>query len=293
MHTVVVGLGANLGSREAYLRAAVGLLEARGDIAVQEISRLYRTEPIGPPQPDFLNAAVRVRTALPVESVLERTAEVENRLGRQRDERWGARTVDLDLLWSDAGERSGPELTVPHARLTERAFALAPLLDVAPELSERYGPALERLGGAPGSSRSWELRPWWSSARLAEQSTEPSERVRVEAVGEDEPDAMASLAAGVAARLDASAEALEVRTEDLPSAEQEAPAAAVVRTVLGVLRGGFGIREAPLEPRPSGVWGLRLVGAPGRPVSGVVLHAARLEPGRSTFWGEATLEFPK
>ncbi|MGE0787067.1 MAG: 2-amino-4-hydroxy-6-hydroxymethyldihydropteridine diphosphokinase [Sandaracinaceae bacterium] len=133
----VVGLGANLGSREAYLVAALRLLAER--VRVVARSRLYVTAPVGPPQPDFLNAAARIETELAPDELLELALDIERRLGRVRRERWGPRTIDLDLLHWSGGAVDAPGLSLPHPRLAERPFALAPLLDVAPELASRYG----------------------------------------------------------------------------------------------------------------------------------------------------------
>lgn len=147
MHAVV-GLGSNLGSREECLRAALDLLEATEGVRLVACSRLYCTEPVGPPQPCFLNAAVRLETRFGPRPLLARLLAVEAELGRVRDVRWGPRVLDLDVLWSDQPVEA-PDLHVPHPRLEQRPFALAPLLDVAPELEPAYGPALARAGGSP------------------------------------------------------------------------------------------------------------------------------------------------
>jgi 2-amino-4-hydroxy-6-hydroxymethyldihydropteridine diphosphokinase len=130
---IVVGLGSNLGDRLAHLRAAVSSIE-RG-FEVRACSSVYETAPVGPPQPDYLNAAVRLWVMSTPETVLEALLAIERADGRVRtaDNRWGARTIDLDILWIAGLALSSPTLTVPHPRLTERAFALLPLLDVAPD----------------------------------------------------------------------------------------------------------------------------------------------------------------
>ena len=130
---VVVGLGSNLGDRLALLRDAVLALEER--FVVTARSAVYETAPIGPPQPDYLNAAVRLRANVDVLGVLEALLEIERAAGRVRSAatRWGARTLDLDVLWVSGVIVSTSTLTVPHPRLSERAFALRPLHDVAPE----------------------------------------------------------------------------------------------------------------------------------------------------------------
>jgi len=147
----VLGLGSNLGDRLAALRDAARLLADTSRVRVTATSDVYETEPVGPPQPLYLNAALRVETPLGPESLLAWALEVEARLGRDRSEgvRWGPRRIDIDLLfWSDGGFSSSA-LQVPHPELSKRSFALAPLLDVAPELAPTYGDMLARLGGPP------------------------------------------------------------------------------------------------------------------------------------------------
>ena len=148
---VVVGVGSNLGAREASIRGARALLDARDGIEVRDVSAIYETEPLGPPQPHYLNAAFRLETRLSPAELLRVLLRTERRLGRHRlpEERWGPRSIDLDLLWDQRGRHASPELCVPHPELENRAFALAPLLDVAPELSEVFGRSLEQVGGRP------------------------------------------------------------------------------------------------------------------------------------------------
>jgi 2-amino-4-hydroxy-6-hydroxymethyldihydropteridine diphosphokinase len=130
---VVVGLGSNLGDRLAHLRGAVH--EVGRVFEVRARSSVFETAPWGPPQPDYLNAAIRILAATDIDQVLCALLDIERRGGRVRsaDARWGARTIDLDILWAEGVTRSTETLTVPHARLTERAFALCPLLEVAPD----------------------------------------------------------------------------------------------------------------------------------------------------------------
>lgn len=127
-----VGVGANLGDREATIREAVRLL---GDDVVA-VSRLRETEPWGyADQPPFLNGAILLETGLEPRALLDRLLAVERELGRSRDgPRYGPRTIDLDLLLYGDRVVDEPGLTVPHPRLHERAFALEPLLDLDPEL---------------------------------------------------------------------------------------------------------------------------------------------------------------
>lgn len=126
----VVGLGSNVGDREAMLRSALSSL-ARV-VTIERVSRVYDTAPVGPPQDRYLNAAALVRFALTPRGLLEALLAIEASLGRVRRERWGPRTIDLDILWIEGATVDEPGLTVPHPELTRRAFALLPMLEVAP-----------------------------------------------------------------------------------------------------------------------------------------------------------------
>ena len=127
----VVGFGSNLGDRLGFFRTALGSLGQHGEIT--SLSALYETKALGPAQPDYLNAAVRLRTRLAPLALLGVQLEIERACGRQRLERWGPRTLDLDLLFISGRVVNEPGLVVPHRELIRRAFALLPLLDVAPE----------------------------------------------------------------------------------------------------------------------------------------------------------------
>ena len=135
MITAHIALGSNLGDRAALLRGALAALERAGDVRVVAESAVYETAPVGgPPQPDYLNMVVAVETSLGPEALLERCLAVEAAHGRVRRERWGARTLDLDLLSHGAMTLQTERLTLPHPRLAERAFVLVPLAEIAPEL---------------------------------------------------------------------------------------------------------------------------------------------------------------
>ncbi len=136
----VIGMGSNLGARLENLRLAAHLTSNMCEVV--RASRLYETKAVGPPQPDYLNAALRIRCPLAPEALLEALLRTEHTLGRRRRERWGARTIDLDILWIHGERVDSPSLQVPHPRLRERAFAIMPLLDVAPE-------AVDPVTGAP------------------------------------------------------------------------------------------------------------------------------------------------
>ena len=136
MARAYVGLGANLGPREATILRAVELIAAQPGIEVLELSSLSETEPVGiTDQPSFVNGAVSLETTLPPRELLEALLRVERELGRvRRGERWGPRTIDLDLLLYGEEVVDEAGLTVPHPRLHERRFALEPLAELEPEL---------------------------------------------------------------------------------------------------------------------------------------------------------------
>ena len=132
---VYLSLGANLGKREQTLREAVRRLGAAAHIKIRSVSSVYETEPWGKTdQPRFLNLAVALETTLTPEELLALTQGIETGLGRVRHERWGARTIDIDILHFEGEQRNAPELTLPHPYMTERAFVLVPLAEIAPTL---------------------------------------------------------------------------------------------------------------------------------------------------------------
>jgi 2-amino-4-hydroxy-6-hydroxymethyldihydropteridine diphosphokinase len=147
-----LGLGSNVGDRESHLRAAVAALRERG-VEVDAISSLYETEPVGEvlEQPDFLNAAIRIRTELDPEGLLDVCKAIEVEQGRMfGGQRHGPRPLDVDLLLLGDIELQSERLTLPHREVTSRRFVLAPLLELDPELSlpdgTRLDDALEGLG---------------------------------------------------------------------------------------------------------------------------------------------------
>ena len=131
-----VGLGANLGDRDSTIRRAVTLLGEASGVDVVALSSLRQTAPWGPvEQPAFLNGVAELETELEPRALLEVLLDVERRLGRVRAERWGPRTIDLDLLLHGDAVVDEPGLTLPHPHLHERRFALEPLAELAPDLS--------------------------------------------------------------------------------------------------------------------------------------------------------------
>ena len=126
----VIGFGANLGDRLGTLRAARAQLAELATI--ERTSHVYVTAPVGPPQPDYLNAAACVAWPSQNVALIDSLLAIEAGLGRVRGARFGPRTVDLDVLWIEGVAVRSERLVVPHPRLVERAFALVPLLEVAP-----------------------------------------------------------------------------------------------------------------------------------------------------------------
>jgi 2-amino-4-hydroxy-6-hydroxymethyldihydropteridine diphosphokinase len=139
-----LGLGSNLGDRLANLQSAVDALQTEPGLRVTASSRVWETTPVGgPPQPDYLNAVIRVEADLSARDLLDAARRVEARLGRVRKERWGARTIDVDILLYDDEEIDEPDLIVPHPRLAERAFVVLPLLELEPDPSMPDGTRLK------------------------------------------------------------------------------------------------------------------------------------------------------
>jgi 2-amino-4-hydroxy-6-hydroxymethyldihydropteridine diphosphokinase len=147
-----LGLGSNVGDRAGHLRAAVEMLAERG-VEVEAVSSAYETEPVGEvlDQPDFLNAAVRVRTDLDPEALLDLCKQIELERGRTLDApRHSPRPLDVDLLLLGDSELATDSLTLPHSETTSRRFVLVPLLELDPELAlpdgTRLADALASLG---------------------------------------------------------------------------------------------------------------------------------------------------
>ncbi|MCC3652510.1 2-amino-4-hydroxy-6-hydroxymethyldihydropteridine diphosphokinase [Streptomyces sp. S07_1.15] len=150
----VIALGSNLGNRLETLQGAVDALEDTPGVRVKAVSPVYETEPWGVDpgtQPSYFNAVVLVRTTLPPGSLLERAHAVEEAFERVRDERWGPRTLDVDIVAYQGVLSDDPALTLPHPRVHERAFVLAPWHDVDPAAEvPGHGPVAELLDEVPG-----------------------------------------------------------------------------------------------------------------------------------------------
>jgi 2-amino-4-hydroxy-6-hydroxymethyldihydropteridine diphosphokinase len=152
VRTGYLGLGSNVGDRAGHLRAAVSMLGER-EVEVEAVSSVYETEPVGEvlDQADFLNAAIRIRTELEPEALLDLCKEVEVERGRALDApRHSPRPLDVDLLLLGDLELSTDRLTLPHPEVTSRRFVLAPLLELDPDLTlpdgTRLAEALASLG---------------------------------------------------------------------------------------------------------------------------------------------------
>lgn len=139
--TVYLGLGANVGHPEAQLKEAVERLKAAYGVDELRVSSLYRTKPWGMEnQPDFLNACACFQTWLTPEQVLETCLTIERAMGRERTQKWGPRTIDVDVLLYGEANLNTPTLTLPHPHLTERLFVLEPLFELAPALQVKGKP---------------------------------------------------------------------------------------------------------------------------------------------------------
>lgn len=159
-----LGLGGNIGDPVAAMALALRRLDARADCRVTAVSRLYRTPPWGKiDQADFYNACAAIETTLSPLRLLEACLEIERDMKRIRTERWGPRTIDIDVLTFDGLEIAEDALTVPHPRMTERAFVLMPLADIAGDLKVKGRAVSDWLAatGAEGIVVANENRAWW------------------------------------------------------------------------------------------------------------------------------------
>lgn len=133
-----LGLGSNMGDRSAYLHQAVSLLNEQTAIKVEKVSSIYETDPVGYTDQDrFLNIAVKISTNLQPEELLQIMQSIEYELGRKREVRWGPRTIDLDILLYNHENIVTESLIIPHPRMYERAFVLAPLFEINRAIEEQ------------------------------------------------------------------------------------------------------------------------------------------------------------
>jgi len=127
-----IALGSNLGDSLATLESALDILDRLDNVAVTARSSWYRTAPVGPAQPDYLNGCALLEVGLKPHDLLHTLLAIENQFGRIRQQRWGPRTLDLDLILFENIILDTPNLKIPHPRMRERAFVLVPLSEIAP-----------------------------------------------------------------------------------------------------------------------------------------------------------------
>lgn len=154
MHTAFIALGSNLGDPERKVRQGMAALAELPQSRLEAASSLYRSAPVGyASQPDFVNAVAQLSTALAPQALLAALLAIEKNFGRERAFREAPRTLDLDLLLYDAQTLDEPGLRVPHPRMHQRAFVLAPLLEIAPDcVIPGHGPAADWLARCGGQS---------------------------------------------------------------------------------------------------------------------------------------------
>lgn len=149
LRSAVFSLGGNEGDVLETLQRAVDAIASTPDLVVTDVSSIYRTAPVGrTDQPDFLNIVLLAETMMSSRILLERAQAIENWLGRVREERWGPRTIDIDLIRIGDRQREDDFLTLPHPRAHERAFVLVPWLEVDPSASlPGHGPVADLVAG--------------------------------------------------------------------------------------------------------------------------------------------------
>ncbi len=141
-----IALGSNLGASLTILQDTLKILAQTSGVTLQAQSSWYQTAPVGPPQPDYINGCALLEVQLTPQELLDTLQKIEAQYGRVRQERWGPRTLDLDLLLFDDLILETPTLQLPHPRMTERAFVLVPLAEIAPDWIEPVsGKAIAQL----------------------------------------------------------------------------------------------------------------------------------------------------
>jgi len=165
MNTAYLGLGSNLGNRLAFLRGGRDALVEHPDIELVQAASVYETEAIGgpPDNPLFLNTVLQVATGLQPDRLLAACLAVEDEFGRSRPVRWAPRTLDIDILFYNDLVICEERLTIPHPRLQERAFVLAPLQEIAPDFRHPLldQTVTELAAGSTGVAALAPLRTSW------------------------------------------------------------------------------------------------------------------------------------
>jgi 2-amino-4-hydroxy-6-hydroxymethyldihydropteridine diphosphokinase len=162
--TAFLGLGGNLGDPRSAMASALQAIDAVPEIAVRAVSSLYKTPPWGKTdQPDFLNAVACVETRLKPRALLEACLAAEKALKRVRLERWGPRVIDIDVLWFEGRTVDEPGLQIPHPRMLERAFVMAPLAEIVPDLmlDDRSAGAIAEALDRSGIEKVTTDGDWW------------------------------------------------------------------------------------------------------------------------------------
>jgi 2-amino-4-hydroxy-6-hydroxymethyldihydropteridine diphosphokinase len=244
------------------LACAAELLASQPGLAIVARSPLYETPPLGPPQPSYLNAALKVTWPGAPRALLQVTQYVEQLLLRQRSVRWGARTLDIDILfWSEGAVRE-PGLVVPHPGLAQRLFALVPLLDVAPELAAQFGTGL-----AP------EARAFAPSEPFAPPIPRPAQRAE-SAPSRDPLELLAALPSLFAAFAPALPRAFSTLPFRVPAADRpltldelEAPLSTLAARVRAACDAGFQVRAGAITEVGQGSFKGVFIGQHG-PASG-------------------------
>ncbi|SES40991.1 2-amino-4-hydroxy-6-hydroxymethyldihydropteridine diphosphokinase [Salipaludibacillus aurantiacus] len=161
-NTVYIALGSNQGERDNYLAEAVQQLSENPEVEMLKVSSIYETAPVGvKDQPSFLNMAVKIATSMPPLQLLDLTQEIEQAGGRKRKEKWGPRTIDLDILLYNNENIELETLQIPHPRMFERGFVLIPLQEIEPYLRFGNGRTIDDYTGQLTGKEG--VRKWKSS----------------------------------------------------------------------------------------------------------------------------------
>lgn len=153
MPVAYLGLGSNIGARKGYLKAAIRIFDQHKDVHVEKKSAIYETKAHGPKQPNFFNMVVEIQTKLPPVKLMKLCQLIEAVLQRQRDIKWGPRTIDVDILLYNDQEINVENLVIPHPEMKKRDFVLIPLLEIAPHVKLPSGePVHDLLTHLPADS---------------------------------------------------------------------------------------------------------------------------------------------
>ncbi|MEY2983561.1 MAG: 2-amino-4-hydroxy-6-hydroxymethyldihydropteridine pyrophosphokinae [Cyanobacteriota bacterium] len=155
---VVIGLGGNIGPVLDTLNQAIAILDHTSGITVNKCSSWYQSHPVGPPQPDFINGCALLDVTISPSALLNSLLAIEQRFGRIRQERWGPRTLDLDLIFYEDQQLNLPTLQIPHPQFHLRPFVLVPLVEIAPDwIDPRSGQIVSVLANTVETSSVWKV----------------------------------------------------------------------------------------------------------------------------------------